>query len=143
MANNEPKQVLIWRSDVRNVQGHKVRTGKIAAQLAHASLKALLDGSIRHRTFNGNFDDCLCISLDNKALKEWISGRYAKISVSVDTEQELIEIYNKAKEAGLLCSLIVDAGLTEFGGISTHTAVAIGPAFPEEIDPITSHLKLL
>lgn len=34
MAGNEPKQVLIWRSDVRNTQGQKVRTGKIAAQMA-------------------------------------------------------------------------------------------------------------
>jgi PTH2 family peptidyl-tRNA hydrolase len=76
-------------------------------------------------------------------LGQWLEGRFTKVCVSVDSEQELIDIYEQAKSAGLLCSIITDAGLTEFNGVPTKTAVAIGPAYPEEVDPITRHLKLL
>ena len=48
-----------------------------------------------------------------------------------------------AKLAGLPCSLIRDAGLTEFAGVPTLTAVAVGPAELSKVDAITSHLKLL
>lgn len=40
---NKPKQVLVWRADLRNAQGNKVRSGKMAAQLAHASMAVLLN----------------------------------------------------------------------------------------------------
>lgn len=39
---SEPKQVIVLRTDLRNAQGHKIRTGKLIAQGAHASLKAIL-----------------------------------------------------------------------------------------------------
>ena len=68
---------------------------------------------------------------------------YTKITCSVDSEQELDEIYNKAKKAGLETHLIIDNGLTEFNGVPTKTIVAIGPHYSEKIDPITKHLKLL
>jgi PTH2 family peptidyl-tRNA hydrolase len=52
-------------------------------------------------------------------------------------------IYNDAIGSGVNAKLIVDAGLTEFGGIPTVTCIAIGPDYPEKIDPITKNLKLL
>lgn len=58
------------------------------------------------------------------------------------SEEELLDIYNKAIEAVLPCSLIKDAGLTEFKE-PTYTAVAIGPSRPNDVDKITGHLKLL
>jgi len=61
----------------------------------------------------------------------------------VDSEEELIGIHETAKASGLICSLIQDAGLTEFGGVPTYTCCAIGPAWEEEVDAITRHLKLL
>ncbi|MFW6312038.1 MAG: peptidyl-tRNA hydrolase [Nanoarchaeota archaeon] len=36
-----------------------------------------------------------------------------------------------------------DKGLTEFKGVKTKIAIAIGPAAAEKIDKITEHLKLL
>ena len=42
-----------------------------------------------------------------------------------------------ARDAGLPTALIRDAGHTEFGGVPTLTACAIGPARVEDIDPIT------
>lgn len=41
------------------------------------------------------------------------------------------------------CALIQDHGLTEFGGVPTYTAVAIGPAEDVVIDRITGELSLL
>ena len=73
----------------------------------------------------------------------WTSGSFAKVVVYVNSEKELLDIYYKAYSAKLPCSLIQDAGATEFHGVPTYTAVAIGPDYPERIDPITGELKLL
>jgi len=131
------KQVLVWRKDLRNQDNHKVRTGKVAAQLAHASMKVFFDKIV----FCANTE----IKMVNitPEMESWVKGIFTKICVSVDSEQELLYIYEQAQSAGLPCSLIQDAGLTEFDGVPTYTAVAIGPDKSEEIDKITSHLKLL
>lgn len=136
----EVKQVLIWRKDLRNAEGHKVRTGKVAAQLAHASMAVILnEGYIVEWERN---EPVLNINM-TEDISEWINGIFTKICVSCDSEEELLNLYKAAQDAGLLCSLIKDAGLTEFGGVPTYTAVAIGPAKSEEIDKITGGLKLL
>ena len=123
------KQVIVLRTDL------KCRKGKMCVQAAHASLKAILDLCTKD-------DDTLTLHLDDR-LKPWIEGLYKKICVGVDSEQELIDIYEKAKSAGLICSIITDVGLTEFNGIPTLTAVAIGPDTSDKIDLITGNLKLL
>ena len=160
MNTSEPKQMIVVRTDLRNSKGQKVRTGKLIAQGAHASLKAVLSLGEIQREYS-NFTDKLietnlCIPLYRKmirssdlpeihqtALIEWMNGKYTKVCVSVNSEQELLQIYQQAKDAGLLCSLVTDVGLTEFDGVPTHTVVAIGPAFPDEVDKITGKLPLL
>ena len=154
MANNEPKQVLVWRNDLRNTQGQKVRSGKMAAQLAHASLGAILnyseiylDASIDYNDgyhkYESQLGNCAVIQLNKQPLKEWLEGRFTKVCVSVDSEEELLDIYQQAIDNGVNVKLIKDAGLTEFGGVPTYTCLALGPDYPENIDPITGHLKLL
>ena len=129
------KQVIVLRKDLN------MRKGKMVAQGAHASMKALLDIAL---TLEMSIveDHLLCIPL-RPDISEWLEDKFTKIAVSVNSEEELVEIYNQAKEAGLLCSLITDAGLTEFNGVPTKTAVAVGPGLAEEIDKITGGLKLL
>jgi PTH2 family peptidyl-tRNA hydrolase len=85
----------------------------------------------------------LLMNQDHAAMKAWLADKFTKICVRVDSEAELFDVYNKAKEAGLIVALIQDAGLTEFGGVPTYTCVAVGPASNEELQPITGHLKLL
>ncbi len=112
------KQVLIIRKDLG------MRKGKMIAQGAHASVNTVLKahkGIVTNRMLHGA----------------------TKIAVSVDSEKELDEIYELAIKAGLVTAFIVDKGTTEFQGIPTATAVAIGPAPSQEIDKITGHLKLL
>ena len=136
MGNYNVKQVLIWNKSLRNHKGEKVRTGKIAAQLAHASMAVLLNlGHVEGM-------DSYIFPMD-KDMQEWIEGSFAKICVSVNSEEELLLMYSKAGNAGLPCSLIKDKGFTEFNGKETFTAVAIGPAQATEIDKITGELKLL
>lgn len=160
VVNPNPKQILIWRNDLRNTGGQKVRSGKMAAQLAHASLKALLDLGNVERSFSDVDGTLIDISLNvplyrdqyrfngrpdfyHKALKEWLEGQFTKVVVYVNSEAELLEVISKAEEAGLITSLILDSGLTEFGHVPTMTCGAVGPAYPEELKDITGHLPLL
>ena len=139
------KQIIVMRKDLN------MRKGKMVAQGAHASMAVLLNaGEIDVRnTFENN--DLMrpipihTFSIDNLSpvLRSWIEGLFTKICVSVDSEEELLAVYNKAKEAGLLCALITDAGKTEFDGVPTNTCCAVGPADDEDLKPITGHLKLL
>ncbi len=112
------KQVIVVRKDL------KMRRGKECAQCCHASMKATLE------------------NMDHPDVKKWLKESFAKIVVRVDSEEELKEIYQKALNANLVCSLIQDAGRTEFHGVPTYTTVAVGPADDDRIDQITGHLKL-
>ncbi len=117
------KQIIVVRKDL------KMRTGKSCAQSAHASLKVVLDNKL----YDSN----------DKAVKDWMEGSFTKICVYVNSEEELLSIYNQAKAAKLPCSLIRDAGHTEFNGVPTLTCCAIGPAWSDDIDKITGDLPLL
>ena len=132
----ESKQVIVMRKDLN------MRKGKMIAQGSHASMKALLDLCFHFQPMS--YVKILKFRYEtDSAWDNWLNGRFTKIVVSCDSESELVELYEKAKEKKLPCSLIIDAGLTEFNGVPTKTCIAIGPAFPEKIDEITSHLKLL
>jgi peptidyl-tRNA hydrolase, PTH2 family len=133
------KQVIICRTDLKNKQGLKPRTGKLMAQVAHASLKAILDIG----KFDNGTDHMLTLLLSKEAV-QWVNGDYKKIVVGVDSEYELLLIYDEAVKQipSIPKALIQDHGLTEFSS-PTFTTVAIGPGNSEDIDKITKHLKLL
>lgn len=123
------KQAIVLRKDLN------MRKGKMIAQGAHASMAAILNlGTEKENEFS--------IPKDER-IWEWLTGNFKKIALSVDSEQELLNLYEKALELGLVCALIKDNGLTEFGGVPTFTAVAIGPDKNEKIDQLTGSLKLL
>lgn len=138
------KQIIVLRKDL------KMRKGKSVAQGAHASLGVILNmfnngeklPECPPQITNGEYTLSLTVK-ENSPLDEWLRGRFTKICVSVNSEQELIDIYEKAKHHNLPCTLIKDAGLTEFHGVPTLTAVAIGPDEDSKIDEITRHLSLL
>lgn len=127
------KQILVIRKDL------KTRRGKDCSQAAHSSLAAIFNtGSIKE--IDGI--KSLVIPLTEQ-VEPWIMGRFKKICVYVNSEEELLAIHNQAKELGLITSLIQDAGLTEFGGVPTYTAVAVGPDEEAKIDEVTGLLPLL
>jgi PTH2 family peptidyl-tRNA hydrolase len=129
----DAKQVILIRKDL------VMSPGKLAAQVAHASLGALLSTKkvTSYNTgwkYEFEFDH-------NSAMDKWLNGIFTKVTLQVKDETELELFYYKAKDAGLPCSLIVDAGHTELSP-NTKTCVGIGPGFIDEIDKITKQLKL-
>jgi PTH2 family peptidyl-tRNA hydrolase len=78
-----------------------------------------------------------------EAEKRWLEGAFTKVCVRVDSEEELLNVVESAREAEVMVHLCVDAGKTEFHGVPTPTCCALGPDYPERIDPITGSLKLL
>jgi peptidyl-tRNA hydrolase, PTH2 family len=124
------KQIIVMRTETEP----KMRKGKMVAQGAHASMGAVLHGT-RWGYFGIFFD---------RRLRKWFKGRFTKVCVGIGGgDNELMGVYHRAKDAGLICFLVTDAGLTEFGGVPTVTCCAIGPAEDEDLKPITGHLKLL
>lgn len=119
MENDYYKQIIIMRKDLN------MRKGKLIAQGCHASLKATLE------------------NLDHPSVVAWLSGQFTKIAVSVDSEQELFDIMEKAKSANIITALITDSGKTEFNNVPTNTCIAVGPALHSELMKITGNLKLL
>ncbi|MDG1478709.1 MAG: aminoacyl-tRNA hydrolase [Myxococcota bacterium] len=117
------KQVIVYRRDL------KMRKGKIAAQVAHAAMRVLLQRG-------DAAGDAMQIAL-TPAMSLWVQGRFTKVVLSVESEADLLKIHQTAKERGVPTALITDSGKTEFGGVPTRTTVAIGPATADEIDPIT------
>ena len=124
------KQIIVLR---RKFQGRRVRTGKMIAQAAHASMAAILER---------NTEGPSTLKEDPR-ITQWLSSAFTKIAVYVDTEEELLAVYRDAKNAGLITALIQDSGRTEFKGVKTFTAVAVGPDSHENLYPITGHLPLL
>jgi PTH2 family peptidyl-tRNA hydrolase len=129
----DTKQVIVVRKDLN------MRRGKEIAQGAHASLAVFFN--MMNMEQKGKKYEC-SFSHTSQAMHEWMTNGFTKITVVVDSEQALLDIYNKARAANLPTSLIKDAGKTEFGGVPTLTTVAVGPGPSSEIDKITGHLKL-
>ena len=128
------KQVIVIRKDLN------MRKGKMVSQGAHASMKVFFDRMNKKNTMSQ------LVSYEFVATKQmidWIDGNFKKIVVSVDSEIELLNYQFLAEEAGIPNALIEDNGLTEFNGVKTKTALAIGPDDSEKIDAITKNLKLL
>ena len=111
------KQVILVRTDLG------MGTGKIAAQAAHASVEAVL-------------------ASDMKDVRKWMSEGMKKVVLKVKSESELMKYATIARDAGLIVSLIVDAGWTEIKA-GTKTSVALGPALEKDIYEVTGKLGLL
>ena len=97
--------------------------GKLAAQVAHAAVGALLRS-------------------DRKALTAWLEAGMPKIVVQCASDEELQSLAAKAEAAGLPALLVRDAGRTVVAA-GTPTCLGIGPATPADIDPITGALALV
>lgn len=135
MPAENVKQVIVMRTDLN------MRKGKMIAQGAHASIAWLTSRLHVELEPDGGWYHSRCGL--RVAEREWIKGRFTKICVRVDSEEELLEVHNAATESKLQSHLITDSGLTEFGGVPTNTSCAVGPDFSEAIDKITGHLTLL
>lgn len=76
-----------------------------------------------------------------KILAKWEDVGQPKITLRVESEEELNELVNRAGKVGLAAQSIRDAGRTQVAA-GTKTVAAIGPGPAKMIDIITGHLKL-
>ncbi len=110
------KQAILIRQDLH------LPKGKLAVQVAHASLEAALKSK-------------------KEMLNEWRDNGSKKVVLKVKDEKELKDFQKKAQQAKLTAALITDAGLTAIPA-GTLTALAIGPDEDNRIDKLTGKLKL-
>ena len=111
------KQVIVVNEEL------KLPRGKLAAQVAHASVASLVSSS-------------------GEQQQAWFDIGMPKVVLAGDNEQEITDLYQKAVDANLPAHLIRDAGKTVVAS-GTITCVGIGPASKDDIDKITGHLKLV
>jgi PTH2 family peptidyl-tRNA hydrolase len=126
------KQVIVIRRDLR------MRRGKEIAQGAHASMAWLRQRIMPHLTQAGRADQVQI----SEAERAWLELSMRKVTVKVASEQDLLDVYDKALAAGLVVHMITDRGLTEFGGVPTRTCLAVGPDYDDLVDPVTGDLEL-
>ncbi|HEV3251312.1 MAG TPA: aminoacyl-tRNA hydrolase [Puia sp.] len=136
---SDTKQVIVMRTKYPDGNGGTfgLRKGKSISQGAHASMAFIT------RRWQWDESGSSRFNLNLSAVEQkWLEDSFAKVCLQVDTEEELLEIERKAKEAGLECHVVTDSGRTEFGGVPQKTCLAIGPDYCEKIDKITGHLEL-
>ncbi len=120
MRKGKLKQVILVRTDIR------MGKGKIASQVAHASVDAVLK-TLRRNPFKVMY---------------WRKEGMKKSVLKVSSAEHLIKLRDKAEMLGLTTSLIIDAGRTQIRP-NTMTCLAIGPDAEDRIDKVTGDLKLL
>lgn len=110
------KQAIAVRADL------DMGTGKLAAQVAHASLMAYEDA-------------------DERTRREWKGNGQTKVVVRVNGEDELFRVAEGARAQGLPNGVVRDAGRTQLDP-GTATAVAVGPGDDDAVDRVTGDLPL-
>jgi PTH2 family peptidyl-tRNA hydrolase len=113
-------QVIVVRNDL------KMGKGKMCAQSAHASIAAFLKS--QERKWGSDY-------------QEWLDEGMQKIVVKVQSERELLELFEQVKNK-FPTALITDAGHTQISP-GTKTCIGIGPSKESELKKYTGHLKLL
>jgi peptidyl-tRNA hydrolase, PTH2 family len=129
---DDVKQVIVIRRDL------KMRRGKEIAQGAHAStawIVSMLADAIDRVT------GTVTVTIDPVAMV-WMTSSWRKVTLQVTTEHDLVGLHEAALARGLRSHLIHDSGRTEFGGIPTITALAIGPDRSTLIDEVTGDLLI-
>jgi peptidyl-tRNA hydrolase, PTH2 family len=96
--------------------------GKMAAQVAHASIGAFLRAGLAKR-------------------QAWLDVGMPKIVLNAESEAQIGSLLHQSQEAGLPVYLVRDAGRTVIPE-GTVTCLGIGPAAADEIDALTGALPL-
>ncbi len=104
----------------------KMGKGKLAAQCAHGAVSMVLK----------------LMQEGNKHLEPWLDQGQRKVVVKIDSKSTMDKLYAQGLEAKLPVYTIQDAGRTQVKP-GSHTVLVVGPAPAEQVDTVTSGLKLL
>lgn len=130
------KQIIVMRKDLN------MRKGKIAAQAGHAVLSVIFKKLNMLDQFFWSVEQDRVVFEGDEVLDDWFTNSYTKICLYVNSEQELLDLKEKADSLGFVTSLIKDNGTTEFNGVPTYTCIAFEPLPAEKIDILTKDLPL-
>jgi len=122
------KQAIVVRKDLN------MRKGKLAAQVAHASMNIFLNKAV-------STSSNLIVGI-SKDTKEWLETSYTNV-LGCNSLEDLYKIRDECIEDNIPYAIVQDLGKTEFHNIPTETCIAIGPAQEEVINAITKDFKLL
>ena len=111
------KQAILVRQDL------KLPRGKMAVQVAHASIEAMMNAK-------------------KTVVNKWMREGMGKVVLRVSNLRELKKYVNKAAELGIATCIIRDAGRTVVKP-GTITCAGLGPDKTEKVDKIVSGLKLV
>lgn len=132
---SEVKQLIVVRNDLRG----KLRHGKLAAQVAHASLAAVMCEKDIDENCWGDGNNMI-IPLDD-SLEQWITGKFTKAVLKCDDEAHILRLRDICEGADLRHYLIRDEGRTVFNE-PTYTCLGIGPFYSDQLDKLFGDLKL-
>lgn len=110
------KQAIVARTDLG------MSRGKLAAQVAHASLMAYEETPPKDQT-------------------GWKGDGQKKVVLKADGERQLFEFADDARRNGLPHAVVRDAGHTQLDP-GTVTTLGVGPAREPAIDAVTGELSL-
>lgn len=138
---NQVKQVIVCRKDL------KMRKGKLAAQVAHASMRFLLEDaewSDLSKDLGVQWSGhTMTTPTLTDAQRQWAEGDFTKVVAYVTSKEELDKLIAEAQDIGLCVWPIIDLGHTEFHGVPTLTCAAFGPDDVDKVDKVTGGLPLL
>lgn len=133
----EVKQYIIVRTDL------PMNAGKVAAQASHACMKVFFDKFERTKIISTDEEEVVALVYrPTEEELQWIDGKFTKITKKVKNENQLLKVYEQAREAGLNVSLIKDAGLYGLEG-ENYTCIAVGPNYVDRCEPVVGKLRLL
>ncbi|KAF9306571.1 hypothetical protein BGZ74_005149 [Mortierella antarctica] len=76
-----------------------------------------------------------------KTLKQWEYCGQAKVTLKIDSEEDMLLLQAQAMSLGLAAHSIRDAGRTQIAA-GSRTVLAVGPGPVSIINSVTGHLKL-
>jgi len=121
-------QYIVVRSDLIDAMG----VGKTSAQVAHASLGAILENKKL---------------IETEPLKDWLNGSFTKLTVYVKSKTKLLNLSKKLEEEGIKYKLIWDSCRTmlepEEKDGTTLTCMGVEPLFRKKVPKYLQKLRLL
>lgn len=135
IGNSNVKQIVVIRKDL------KLSKTEMLTQSNYATSELIKSFMKRDKQFLGKNIKYVIETELNSALDILLSKADNKEFFIVDSEDELLHLYNKVKISNIPVVLIEDSSLRGSKKDKVKTCICIGPVKEEEISKIVGHLQ--